>query len=619
MIEKNIQITIPYLWNGALFQKNIWGDLNFIVGANGSGKSLLAEQLKNHFNNDGINVRYLNAERLMGLEKQEVGYYGGGTLKRGFNIEQFEEYKNYAENSGLSSSAIIILKQRLDVRSRIEATLSDIFGKTIRLDEQGGFLKAKMQNLLIGEEYGLSEGECHGLKELITLLTFLYDPTKNCLIFDEPELHLHPQYQAFFLQELRKLAGNPIAEPGKKLFFVITHSPYFLDLKTIDDLKNVIVCQRDKAPSYVDTLDSNSEYILSRFLPRFNTHHKQFFFSPNPVFVEGYTDQQMLSIICEKVNINVAASGSCIIDVGGKDELAVFRTLSEKLSIESRIIADLDSILRGKLRQKANEDIRTQYFIQEAGIGTSLTQAIGELETKIGELIPIFESATNISPSLSVIKNEISLLSSDELHTKRLCLLKAMNTDKSSLIMTLGVENNAKLNFIEGRLEKIINAFKSALIFILPLGEVEHYYKSIHVETAKAQNKDNLFHTERDYLLSITDPRRIMAEYEDLLVIVRNAIPNVLIDIKKHIKFEVFEWIHRVQTGIAKGEIKDINDLKRNAKVNYDIYKQILEITSFDFLDGKEFSCSLRLNEHLISLPTDVTFNQNTTAHSFEI
>src|SRR5690606_1766935 len=210
----------------------------------------------------------LNAERLIGLEKGEAFRFGGGQLKKGFDITHLEDYKSRAENSGLSSSAIVILKQRLDIRIKIEALLSDIFGKTIRLVEEGGFLKPKMQNINAGEEYNLAESECHGLKELITLLTFLYDPSKNVIIFDEPELHLHPQFQSFFLQEIRKVAGNLLEDPNKKIFFIITHSPYFIDLKSIDDLKNILVCHMGKVPTYVNELDEDDQYILKKFLPR---------------------------------------------------------------------------------------------------------------------------------------------------------------------------------------------------------------------------------------------------------------------------------------------------------------------------------------------------------------
>ena len=132
---------------------------------------------------------------------------------------------------------------------------------------------------------------------------------------------------------------------------------------------------------------------MNKFLPRFNTHHKQFFFSPNPVFVEGYTDQQIISILFEKLGINIGASGSCIIDVGGKDELGVFYKLCKSLKINCRLIADLDSIFRGRLRRVVCEDERSQNYIQEQGVGENLSNEIGDLETHLSSIAD-FISAT---------------------------------------------------------------------------------------------------------------------------------------------------------------------------------------------------------------------------------
>ena len=322
----NIPITIqlPILWGTNTFSKSDWSPINVIVGPNGTGKSLFADQLKSQLDGKGFKTRLLNAERLAGMEKQDYSYFSSGNFSQGLNISHFETLKNHGAAFGLSSSAFVTLKERLDIRIKIEAVLSDIFQKTIRLVEEGGYLKPKIQNINGGAEYGLKEQECHGLKELLTLLTFLYDENNNCLILDEPELHLHPQFQSFLLSEIRKIAGDPNSNPKKKIFFIVTHSPYFLDLRSLDDLKNVLVCHYNLPPTFIDTLDSQDEYVLKKFLPRFNTHHKQFFFSPNPVFVEGYTDQQIISILFDKLNYNISASGSCVVDVGGKDELGVF-------------------------------------------------------------------------------------------------------------------------------------------------------------------------------------------------------------------------------------------------------------------------------------------------------
>ncbi|MFY9159317.1 ATP-dependent nuclease [Aquirufa ecclesiirivi] len=618
MITKNIDISIPLLWGDEHFVKNEWGFINYLVGANGTGKSLLAEQIKSQFNGGGYLPRYLNAERLVGLEKQDVGRYGGGVLHRGFDITYLEDYKSRAENSGLSSSAIVILKQRLDIRIKIEALLSDIFGKTIRLVEEGGYLKPKMQNIKAGEEYNLAESECHGLKELITLLTFLYDPAKNVIIFDEPELHLHPQFQSFFLQEIRKIAGNPHEDPTKKIFFIITHSPYFIDLKSLDDLKNILVCHLNKVPTYVTELDEEDQFILKKFLPRFNTHHKQFFFSPNPVFVEGYTDQQIVSIIFEKIGINIGASGSCIIDVGGKDELGVFYKLCNALKINCRIIADLDAVFRGRLRRVVCEDVRSQNYVQQQGIGANLSNEIGDLETHLtGIATRILNQETDI-PQLIALKAKLNSFSAEEEHSKRVTILLAILKHDIVIRTVLDAPNIASLNLIIGRITQLHNAFKSCNTFIFPKGEIEHYYTQSAVDYLNITNKDTWFHTERDYILQ-ANTTDINDGYADLITILKDAVPVIDIEIKKHLKFEVFEWIHRVQTGIAKGEINDDVDLIRNAKINYVLYNQILELRNLTINADKTFECLITISETLIGTTLEINFNQTTNAHNFDL
>lgn len=619
MIEKNIDISIPMLWNDLRFTKNTWGHINYIVGPNGTGKSLLADELKKEFNTGGFTSRYLSAERLTGLEKKMEGRFGGATLVQGFDISLFADYKNRAESHGLSSTGIIILKERLDIRIKIEALLSDIFGKTIRLAEQGGYLKPMMQNKVSGNEYGLSEGECHGLKELITLLTFLYDPAKNCIIFDEPELHLHPQYQSFFLEEVRKVAGNPLEDSSKKLVFIITHSPYFLDIKSIDDLKSILICSPGKVPTYVDQLDDNDTYILNRFLPRFNTHHKQFFFSPNPVFVEGYTDQQIISILFEKLGINIGASGSCIIDVGGKDELGVFYRLCNALKVDCRIVADLDALFKGRLRSVICEDGRPDLFIQNNGIGASISAEIGDLETKLTLLFEFIVSSEFDDAELTALKNRLIGLAQDEVHKKRVCMLLGILNIEAKLRSILDGNLLSNFNLVLGRLNQILNAFKTTNTFIFPKGEIEHYYTQSDVDYLNINNKDTWFHAERDYLLAVKDPTSLRREYSDLLEILNVAVPTIEVEIRKHIKFEIFEWIHKVQTGIAKIEIKNIDDLKRNAKVNYDLYQQILTLLDLTINTNLTFECKISINESFIDENIQITFNQETNAHSFEV
>ena len=124
----NIQISIqlPQIWQGT-FTKNEWNPINFIVGANGTGKTLLSNALRDKLRGGGINPRILSAERLAGFEKESYSYFSNSQLHDGLNISNFRKYKNYGNQYGLSSSAFIILRERLDIRIKIEAILSDLF------------------------------------------------------------------------------------------------------------------------------------------------------------------------------------------------------------------------------------------------------------------------------------------------------------------------------------------------------------------------------------------------------------------------------------------------------------------------------------------------------------
>ncbi len=623
MIKAKINVSNEWLWKDKKFSKEEWGDINFLVGPNGTGKSLFSEQLKKQLDDAGYASRILIAERLVGLEKQHYDYYmHGSPLIRGIDIAQFSQVKTFGNNFGLSASAFIILKERLDIRIRIEALLSDMFRKNIRLAEEGGFLVPKIQNKLGGKEYRLRESESHGLKEIITLLTFLYSEEIKCIIFDEPELHLHPQFQSFFMSEIRKMAGDPKVDPNKKLFFIITHSPYFLDFRNLDDLKNIVVFHQSSPPDAVKILDAQDEYILKRFLPRFNTHHKQFFFSPNPVFVEGYTDQQIISILFEKIDRNISAAGSCIIDVGGKDELAVFFRLCKKLGIEGIIVADLDAFFRGKVREVAVTDARCNTFVQNAGLGTDLGALIGELETKIkliaDELTKLTTGDANIDFLISALKPHIEVTEKRS-YVITTCLLGLIRFDKN-IHPLINAVNQSNLTFVISRFKVLLEAFSKANIFIFPKGELEHYFVKTPIDYLNVTDtiKNSAFHTERDHILN-SDKATLLNDYDELIQILENVIPKIEVDLRHHYRFQLIEWIQAVQAAIAKGDVKDEAGLKLNAKIDFELFNQIIELKSIKIEMDKKFKCVIELKDTLLQDKPTISFDEKTNAHEFQI
>lgn len=621
-IDLQIQIRLPQLWEGT-FEKSSWNSINYIVGANGTGKTLFSNELKNALSAQGLKVRLLSAERLAGFEKTDYTYYTNSQVKRGLNISIFNELKDFGSQYGLSSSAFITLKERLDIRIKIEALLTDLFHKTIRLAEEGGFLTPKMQDINGGNEYSLKENECHGMKEIISLLTFLYDDSNNCLIFDEPELHLHPQFQSFFLNEIRRVAGNPFSESGKKMIYIISHSPYFLDFHTLNDLKHVLVCHNHEKPTYVSDgdLDSQDEYVIKRFLPRFNTHHKQFFFSPNPVFVEGYTDQQFITLLFEKTGMNIAASGSSVIDVGGKDELAVFYKLCMILHINCRIIADYDALFRGKLREYiCSTEIIKQKFISQ-GFGGDISSCIGGLEHSLLQIADLIETSTSSQIDVKRIIDKLTDLYKDKTknidNIKDVVLLSIYRFNQIIISEIPALSDN--VNSVLAKHKNYLDCLKIANIYILPSGEIEHFYKAGAVDYLNLTRKDTAFAKEFESILDTDDAEVLRKRYSDILPLLYESVPHIKVDLLEHIKFTLIDWIQNVQSAVVRGEVKDIDSLRSSSRVNYSLYSQILECRDNGFLlkENNDFECHVLLKPEFVGYEKEVTFSSDTLAKDF--
>ena len=62
MIKFEIKVKMPFLWGKAVFKKEHWNQINLIVGPNGSGKTLLAEEIAHQFEEKGYSLRYIYQE-----------------------------------------------------------------------------------------------------------------------------------------------------------------------------------------------------------------------------------------------------------------------------------------------------------------------------------------------------------------------------------------------------------------------------------------------------------------------------------------------------------------------------------------------------------------------------
>ena len=512
-MELEVKVKLPFLWGKSVFKKSQWTQINLIVGPNGSGKTLLAQEIARQFEKSGRKVRFLQTER---------------------------------ENP---ERAVEVLKNDERIRGKIETVLSSMFGKSIQfIDDVDGTYIPVVTNKAWNVQYDLNAVECHGLKEIIVLLVNLYDNSNDLIFFDEPELHLHPQFQQFFMNEIRKVA----ARHSRRLFFLISHSPYFIDLRFSDDLLGVIACHINSEPTHIESLSEADDDLFRRFLPRFNTYHKQFFFSDNQIFVEGYTDQQMFTNLLPFIEDEYASAGTGIIDVGGKDELGVFCKVCSLLGTDGRIITDLDSLFSGKLRDVFCKDERVGMWLlkqeerQKNFYGSIFTPK--ELGAKNGQekTVTLEKLIFRLERYISVVGKEI-LSRKDTvpeklvLYVEKLEALKAKHVNAESVdtfktVLLQGIikyqeqmeaflspQTAKSLSAIKNLYSLILAAAEAARVYILPKGCIEHYYAKNDIQFMPVPGKDRLFHAELEHILN-SSAKTVRRDYADLITILQKAL-----------------------------------------------------------------------------------------------
>jgi len=601
MIAKSISFDLPVPWTEGKFETETIGRINFLVGPNGSGKSMFAEALKSYLGN----ARILGTDRLSGMEhtspyKNAFGdHFANGLVKN-----QFPYFKE-AGKQGFGLDTIILLEERMDLRIQVEATLSDLFSRRISLEWDSGNLIARARLGDTGNSYRLDRDECHGIKELLVLLTHLYNDEYPYLIIDEPELNLHPQYQAFFMQEVRKIAGDPNVENTKKVIFLVTHSPFILNFRSVDDLKSVISFDLDHSiPKQLLDLDVPATERLSSLVPRLNVHHKQLFFSDNPIFVEGNLDAQLVGAMQEARGVSVAGAGSCIIDAGGCEEVNHYLELCTALGKKAYFLYDLDSLFRGNLRACVRSDGSVQSFLLTAGVGNDFSMYCGKLERKLTSAIDSLLAADPVpapcSPLIAFLRSlgRREDWNGENWAKARIAVMTTISRNRDDMVQAL---SQTDVEEIEGRINKIIAALHAKNVFLLPGGTLERYLPSytgdpyVLADDAKRKAVVSEIQLMADGMTGVDMEDRYGALYR--VVCELPSKPSV--DTEPVLREYVGNYIHELQSALVQHPSWQRNQAQEYMKLKQPAATKVFSIQELKRDNDKEFSAVVAIAEML--------------------
>ncbi len=579
-----------------------WAPLNYFVGANGSGKttffSSVMESARSRWPN---RVKILGTGRLGPLEKS-VSQWLGDITSRLFQDENIDNvYGTLFSGQDTAHQAFQLLEKRLDLQIRVLGFLRHVFKRSLQFKEtrRGLLVMGASAN---GNEYQLID-ECHGLKELVTLLTFLYDDTFSVLGIDEPELHLHPQFQRYLLDELKAVAGSPDV-PGRKLIFLVTHSPILLEFRTLADLASVTVFAASKSPRRATAEEFSEEERLKvrQILPSFHSGQREFLFSSTPFVVEGARDAAVLLNVATRLQLPLGAAGIGVVPMGGKYQLLAFRALARALGKEDvRFVLDLDAALDTKTLHCLDSDPRVMGLLASKGLGDrTLTKLIGEL---IGLLREYARESSGVGMPLS------GLPSSGELTDRELVIaLQAL----SGLARSGGGYKPDKIRTILGKLGLVRDAARAGSVLILSRGAIEAYYSTPLGPNASEFDKQQALQGELDKIWGDDDATALEARYSELLSFFRDA-GFIQIPMAHLAREKLSTLVHLLQSEIRQGRLKSLDEVLRWPVGKAEGFWYICTVDDLQVSSPTCFSGRIRVKESLGG--ETIRFDETTRAY----
>lgn len=183
-----------------------------------------------------------------------------------------------------------------------------------------------------------------GQKGIIHIIFSLYghDVENGLFIIDEPELHLHPQFQKGYIEIMQ--------QEGKKRniqFIVSTHSPVFVSEKTISNVKRFYFDKKESTSKVMQPKILEEDKFLIKVLSY--TNASKIFFVDRAILVEGESDEYFFNFYINYLKEYNSEIGEKIDDfevynIGGKNNYRKWKSFLQKWGLKVVFICDWDNI-----------------------------------------------------------------------------------------------------------------------------------------------------------------------------------------------------------------------------------------------------------------------------------
>lgn len=185
---------------------------------------------------------------------------------------------------------------------------------------------------------GYQESMGMGIIEMITMLTHLIHRDGCVFLLEEPELHLHP-IAMFVLWDVIKESSE------KNQIFIITHSPYFMN---IDEVESNIIVRKTLSGTKIHGIkkgyfDENERPKITAFLSE--VKNREIAFSRKVLITEEQTAWRALPVMAKKLGKDFDKKGISTLYVDGKDGFYLPLKLLKAYNIPSVSMCDNDALM----------------------------------------------------------------------------------------------------------------------------------------------------------------------------------------------------------------------------------------------------------------------------------
>lgn len=491
-----------------------------LVGPNGSGKTRALRSIQKALlkrGGDVKHIRFLPAGRTGPVEHfRGAAAYPGVMSQAGEAFYGQADYRSVWHDIESVVGDVMNLEQRPDLRIKVETRLQQLFGRGLDFQWGQQGLGMSFTSMSGGAHYH-SGVEASGIIHLVSLLAAIYDDTVKTLIVDEPEISLHPQLQAFILEEMEMVAGD-WCESGKKRIVISTHSPSFLPLRSLADLPNIVFFGGDVDCRQIDPADGLLNSLkLGDFVARTSLSHRQALFAERILLVEGPSDEIVAARIARHLGLKIEARNTQILPALGKGEFREARKLFTKIGMQVTVLADLDALADDNILVNDFSGAEGANAAANALAASSLIDIDKGLRSDLAALINANTSAID-----AVVNAYPYWSDKQDSGVKRLrCTLAQILSEPSAFTGDL----EQKIGALAVRYRALLDALEKVGCFFLRRGAIENYY----ADTSGGAGKPARASTEADRLEALNFAQ-LADGYPELVRALRRAAPGRDID-----------------------------------------------------------------------------------------